>query len=80
MAHMAPALKQQRTKQQQASDSPSDKPATGAWPYNRPCAQQFVGKYQSCMVIIGRLIGHAPVGWVEALLDRAVGRSVVAAR
>ena len=35
--------------------------ATGAWPYNRPCAQQYVGKYQSCMVISGRLIVHAPV-------------------
>ena len=27
---------------------------------NRPCAQQFVGKYQSCMVTSGRLIVHAP--------------------
>ena len=34
---------------------------TGACPYNRPCAQQYVGKSQSCMVISGRLIGHAPV-------------------
>ena len=34
---------------------------TGAWPYNRPCAQQYVGKSQSCMVISGRLIVHAPV-------------------
>eukprot|EP01048_Picozoa_sp_COSAG05_P019165 COSAG05_NODE_2943_length_2479_cov_1.322269_1_plen_256_part_00 len=34
---------------------------TGAWPYNRPCAQQYVGKYQSCMFISGRLIVHAPV-------------------
>ena len=33
----------------------------GTWPYNRPCAQQYVGKYQSCMVISGRLIVHAPV-------------------
>eukprot|EP01048_Picozoa_sp_COSAG05_P022420 COSAG05_NODE_4477_length_1496_cov_3.491768_1_plen_87_part_10 len=24
---------------------------TGACPYNRPCAQQYVGKSQSCMVI-----------------------------
>ena len=23
---------------------------TGAWPYNRPCAQQYVGKSQSCML------------------------------
>ena len=33
----------------------------GAWQYNRPCAQQYVGKSQSCMVISGRLIVHAPV-------------------
>ena len=33
----------------------------GAWPYNRPCVQQYVGKSQSCMVISGRLIVHAPV-------------------
>ena len=25
-------------------------PLTGAWPYNSPCAQQYVGKSQSCMV------------------------------
>ena len=35
--------------------------STGAWPYNRPCAQQYVGKSHSCMVISGRLIVHAPV-------------------
>ena len=35
--------------------------ATGAWPYNRPCAQQYVGKSQSCMVTSGRLIVHEPV-------------------
>ena len=35
--------------------------STGAWPYNRPCAQQYVGKSQSCMVISGRLIVYAPV-------------------
>ena len=34
---------------------------TGACPYNRPCAQQYIGKYQSCMVISGRLIVRAPV-------------------
>ena len=28
--------------------------STGAWPYNRPCVQQYVGKSQSCMVISGR--------------------------
>ena len=30
--------------------------------YNRPCTQKYVGKSQSCMVISGRLIVHAPVG------------------
>ena len=35
--------------------------ATGACGYNRPCAQQYVGKSQACMVISGRLIVHAPV-------------------
>ena len=39
---------------------------TGACTINRPCAQQYVGKYQSCMVISGRLIVHAPA---FALLD-----------
>ena len=34
---------------------------TGACPYNRTCAPQYVGKSQSCMVISGRLIVHAPV-------------------
>ena len=34
---------------------------TGACRINRPCAQQYVGKSQSCMVISGRLIVHAPV-------------------
>ena len=32
---------------------------TGACTYNQPCAQQYVGKSQSCMVISGRLIPHA---------------------
>ena len=32
----------------------------GACPINRPCAQQYVGKSQSCMVISGRLIAPAP--------------------
>ena len=40
---------------------------TGAWQYIRPCAQQYVGKYQSCMVISGRLIVHAPVGNLTAI-------------
>ena len=31
----------------------------GACGYNRPCAQQYVGTYQSCMVENGRLIPHA---------------------
>ena len=31
----------------------------GACTINRPCAQQYVGKYQSCMVISGRFIVHA---------------------
>ena len=26
------------------------KAATGAWSYNRPCAHQYVGKSQSCML------------------------------
>ena len=34
---------------------------TGAWSYNRPCAQQYVVKSQSCMFTSGRLIRHAPV-------------------
>eukprot|EP01048_Picozoa_sp_COSAG05_P008921 COSAG05_NODE_704_length_7857_cov_2.807038_4_plen_227_part_00 len=33
---------------------------TDACPYNRPCAQQYVGKSQPCMVVSGRLIVHAP--------------------
>ena len=41
----------------------------GAWPYNRPCAQQYVGKSQSCMFIIGRFIVHAPVERPKLLLD-----------
>ena len=32
---------------------------TGACTINRPCAQQYVGKSQSCMVENGRLIPHA---------------------
>ena len=45
--------------------SPLDAAATGAWQYNRPCAHQYVGKSQSCMVTSGRLIRHAPVVLVE---------------
>ena len=41
--------------------APLPRSCPGAWPYNRPCAQQYVGKSQSCMVISGRLIVHAPV-------------------
>jgi len=33
---------------------------TGACTLNRPCAQQYVGKSQSCMVTSGRLIVRAP--------------------
>ena len=33
--------------------------SSGAWPYNQPCTQQYVGKSQSCMVISDRLIVHA---------------------
>ena len=40
----------------------------GAWPYNWPCAQQYVGKSQSCMVISGRFIVHAPVGDDEEMV------------
>ena len=43
------------------SESTAADAYTGAWPYNRPCAQQYVGQSQSCMVISGRLIVHAPV-------------------
>ena len=28
----------------------------GAWPYNRPCAQQYAGKSLPCMVVSGRLV------------------------
>ena len=45
--------------------------STGAWPYNRPCAHQYVGKSQSCMVISGRLIVHAPVQRRSSSLLRA---------
>eukprot|EP01048_Picozoa_sp_COSAG05_P007392 COSAG05_NODE_520_length_9047_cov_2.500224_8_plen_102_part_00 len=34
---------------------------TGAWQFNRPCAQTYVGKSESCMVISGRLIVHEPI-------------------
>ena len=34
---------------------------TGACTINRPCAQKYVVKSQSCMVTSGRLIVHAPV-------------------
>ena len=34
---------------------------TGACGYNQPCAHQYLGKYQSCMVENGRLYPHAPV-------------------
>ena len=47
----------------QIEGGPSAEASTGACPYNRPCAQQYVGKSQACMVISGRLIVHAPVRW-----------------
>ena len=37
----------------------SPRSRAGACTINRPCAQQYVGKYQSCMVASGRLIRHA---------------------
>ena len=40
---------------------------TGACPYSRPCAQQYVGKSHSCMVISGRLIVHASYHMQHAL-------------
>ena len=47
-----------------AAPDPATTPAeaaapTGACPYNLPCAQEYVGKSQSCRVISGRLIVHA---------------------
>ena len=49
----------------------------GACGYNRPCAHQYVGKYQSCMVISGRLIVHAGrVGRVPSWVNRAAGLGV----
>ena len=48
-------------------------PPTGACTINRPCAQQYIGKSQSCMVMSGRLIVHAPVQhWL--LSDVHLGR------
>ena len=53
--------------------------AKGACTINRPCAQQYVGKSQSCMVISGRLIPHR---WRRDLrLQRGrVGRSLLEPR
>ena len=49
-------------------------PEPGACTINRPCAQQYVGKSQSCMVISGRLLVHAPVPSdcldIEAVVQR----------
>ena len=44
---------------------------TGACTINRICAQQYVGKSQSCMVISGRLIVHAPV--INGTCDKGTG-------
>ena len=50
---------------------------TGACPYNRTCAQQYVGKSQSCMVVSGRLYPHAPVHRNESAHGNCMGISVV---
>ena len=44
--------------------------STGACGYNRPCAHQYVGKYQSCMVENGLLIPHA------SYISREFGRKL----
>ena len=50
---------------------------TGACTINRPCAQRYVGKSQSCMVISGRLIVHAPVWMYETSYSQAAHASYV---
>ena len=67
-----------------SSSSSSPPPAernmgTGACVYNRPCAHQYVGKSQSCMVLTGRLHSRASY-WhgqrgVRAGLTCAVSRA-----
>ena len=49
--------------------------ATGACGYNRPCAHQYVGKSQSCMVENGRLIPHASYrpAWIGLRFSMATG-------
>eukprot|EP01048_Picozoa_sp_COSAG05_P011734 COSAG05_NODE_1125_length_5794_cov_6.018450_8_plen_155_part_00 len=41
----------EREAKKQRQKAQRERRSTGAWPYNRPCAQQYVGKSQSCMVI-----------------------------
>ena len=56
------AMQHQRKRQRRARFTIVDGLiCTGACTINRPCAQQYEGKYQSCMVRSGRLIVHAPV-------------------
>ena len=43
------------------------RPGTCAWPYNRPCAQQYVGKSQSCMVINGDVSARQGAGATGAI-------------
>ena len=59
-AVMIPRVLETEAKRQRDGRTGADG-ATGAWQYNRPRAQQYVGKSQSCMVISGRFIVHAPV-------------------
>ena len=46
---------------------------TGACRINRPCAQQYVGKSQSCMVISRRRRGHGRWGRWLGVSPAAVG-------
>ena len=48
-------------------------PKSGACTITRPCAQQYVGKSQSCMVTSGRLIVHAVQGGWHRDKTRAAG-------
>ena len=58
-------MRSQRTNGGEGYEQPLPRPGivdmTGARTINRPCAQQYVGKSQSCMVISVRLIVRAPV-------------------
>ena len=48
-----------RSKDGGSAFMPLEDNSTGASPYNRSCAQQYVVKSQSCMVTSGRLFRHA---------------------